>query len=149
MPTRICTDEKRTKQLLFRYNFCTFASIKGTSINSPFCKNFNNCWIPEHFCALFVFGLHLSDFHSITMPPHCAFVQAKHLLFQNSKITTKQFIEIPFVFSMQFWCQSSVKRVWKCIKFVKFFCGFGEFYLKIWRFENLKITAVLIPKTRN
>ncbi len=49
----------------------------------------------EYFCALFVFGLHLSDFHSITMPPHCAFAQAKHLLAQNSKITTKEFTEIP------------------------------------------------------
>jgi len=29
------------------------------------------------------------------MPPHCAFAQAKHLLAQNSKITTKEFIEIP------------------------------------------------------
>ena len=70
-------------------------SFKGTSINSPFCKNFNNYWTPEHFCALFVFGLHLFDFHSITMPPHCAFVQTKHLLAQNSKIITKEFIEIP------------------------------------------------------
>ena len=47
------------------------------------------------FVVLFVFGLHLFDFHSITMPPHCAFVQAKHLLAQKSKITTKEFIEIP------------------------------------------------------
>ena len=32
------------------------------------------------------------------MPPHCAFVQAKHLLVQNSKIATRQFIEIPIGF---------------------------------------------------
>ncbi len=76
----------------------------GTSINSSFCKNFNNCWISEYFCALFVFGLHLSDFHSITMPPHCAFAQAKHLLFQNSKITTKEFIEVPMSKKIVFFC---------------------------------------------
>ena len=32
------------------------------------------------------------------MPPHCAFVQTKHLLVQNSKIATRQFIEIPIGF---------------------------------------------------
>ncbi len=24
----------------------------GTSINSPFCKIFNNYWISEHFCGV-------------------------------------------------------------------------------------------------
>jgi len=70
------------------------------------------------------------------MPPHCAFVQAKHLLVQNPKIITKEFIEIPltngtadegaavfFCVLSQCWVDwlISLTHWWKSVQFISDF----------------------------